>query len=78
MAFGLHKLCFINAASRYHSSPVKQRAVHKDSKGGIAHNERFPPFPMKKAPERSAFPRPLLKIAISLIGKVINRRPLSL
>ena len=24
--------CFINAASRYHDSPVKQRAVHKDEK----------------------------------------------
>ena len=33
--------CFINAASRYQSSPVKQRAVHKDSKGGIAHHGRF-------------------------------------
>ena len=40
--------CFINAASRYHDSPVKQRAVHKDSKGGIAHHGRFPPLPMKK------------------------------
>ena len=40
--------CFINAASRYHSSPVKQRAVLKDSKGGIAHHGRFPPIPMKK------------------------------
>ena len=39
--------CFINAASRYHDSPVKQRAVHKDSKGGIAHHGRFPPLPMK-------------------------------
>ena len=36
--------CFINAASRYHDSPVKQRAVHKDSKGGIAHHGRFPPY----------------------------------
>ena len=26
--------CFINAASRYHASPVKQRAVHKDEKSG--------------------------------------------
>ena len=40
--------CFINAASQYHSSPVKQRDVHKDSKGGIAHHGRFPPLPMKK------------------------------
>ena len=35
--------CFINAASRYHDSPVKQRAVLKDSKGGIA-TRRFPPY----------------------------------
>ena len=26
--------CFINAASRYHDSSVKQRAVHKDIKSG--------------------------------------------
>ena len=26
--------CFINAASQYHSSPVKQRDVHKDIKSG--------------------------------------------
>ena len=30
---------------QYHSSPVKQRAVRKDSKGGIAHHGRFPPLP---------------------------------
>ena len=36
--------CFINAASLYHASPIKQRAVHKDSKGGIAHHGRFPPY----------------------------------
>ena len=47
MAFDLHKLYFINAASRYHDSPVKQRAVQKQSKGGIA-TRRFPPLPMKK------------------------------
>ena len=40
--------CFINTASLYHSPPAKQRAVLKDSKGGIAHHGRFPPLPMKK------------------------------
>jgi hypothetical protein len=47
MAFGLHKLCFINAASRYHSPPVKQSAVRKHSKGGIATTGRCPPLHLK-------------------------------
>ena len=42
--------CFINAATRYHDSPVKQRAVHKGSKGGIAHHGRFSPLPIYKEP----------------------------
>ena len=49
--------CFINAASRYHSSPVKQRAVHKDIKSGRPrplYLESKPPPPggwyAKKAP----------------------------
>jgi len=62
MAFDLHKLCFINAASRYHSPPVKQRAVHKHDKGRGATQGRFPPLPMKKAPERLAIPRPMTKL----------------
>ena len=39
--------CFINAASRYHDSPVKQRAVHKDKiVDGHAHYlESKPPPP---------------------------------
>ena len=48
--------CFINAASRYHDSPVKQRAVHKDSKGEIAHHGRFL-LTDEKAPEHIEFPR---------------------
>jgi len=58
MAFDLHKLCFINAASRYHSPPVKQRAVHKDSKGGSATPGAFPSFTDEKSPGTLAFPRP--------------------
>lgn len=52
-----------NAASRYHDSPVKQRAVHKDSNSGRSrplYHESKPPPPggwYAKAPERSAFPR---------------------
>ena len=40
--------CFINAASRYHSSPAKQRTVRKHDRGGSATQGRFPPLPMKK------------------------------
>ena len=35
--------CFINAASLYHASPIKQRAVHKDIKSG-----RPRPLPWKQ------------------------------
>ena len=47
--------CFINAASWYHASPVKQRAVRKHSKGGIATQGAFPSFTDEKAPERLRF-----------------------
>jgi len=47
--------CFINAASRYHSSLVKQRAVRKHDKGGIATPGAFPSFTDEKAPERLRF-----------------------
>ena len=48
--------CFINAASRYHDSPVKQRAVHKDKiVDGHAHytlkaNHRRSAVGMQKSP----------------------------
>ena len=50
--------CFINAASRYHASPAKQRAVHKDKiVDGHAHytlkaNHRLPAVGMRKSPGR--------------------------
>jgi len=47
--------CFINAASRYHDSPVKQRAVHKDSKGGIATPGAFPSFTDKQRTAQRRF-----------------------
>ena len=49
--------CFINAASRYHASPIKQRAVYKDEKivDGNAHytlkaNHRLSAVGMRKSP----------------------------
>ena len=62
MAFDLHYPCFINAASRYHSSPVKQRAVHNKSKGGAATPGAFPSFTDEKSPGTLAFPRPMTKL----------------
>ena len=63
--------CFINAASRYHDSPVKQRDVHKDSKGGIARHGRFPPLPMKKPRNTLCFRGSIiLWILLSVINDV--------
>jgi len=50
--------CFINAASLYHASPIKQRAVHKDKiVDGHAHytlkaNHRRSAVGMRKSPGR--------------------------
>ena len=57
-ARAMMSFCFINAASRYHDSPVKQRAVHKDKiVDGHAHytlkaNHRLPAVGMRKSPGR--------------------------
>ena len=71
MAFDLHKLCFINAASRYHSPPVKQSAVRKHDNSGRSRplyleSKELPhgSFHAEKAPEP---PPAFLRLAISII-----------